>query len=358
MFERYGGTLEPEELADYDIPGKKTAIFSEMDAIIANEAIFAEYKIRNYSEFQVFSNPDYGNMNETERKSFSETVSQMRNKLSRSSDSQTLDEWYDSPLIRLQTLTALERTYVGYEPSLRSYIDRDSRPVVVRAAEQILHMRNANLISYDLCRTFSLYAAVVVVFSAVAVILFVAPLLTTDRMQKINLIQYSSATGRRILGIQLAATAVSAFVLSFLLIVAAYAPFLLSGAGDYWNVPILSFTGFDMLLYNITFGQYASILAGMTLALSIGAGCFAFILARFSTNMVTMLIKTVPVGIAVAGIAGLSVNMALSYNNVVFSAIFRGRWDAPEILACAFVAVVGMCAAAVVAMREKRVEVS
>ncbi|MDF2658762.1 MAG: putative rane protein [Paenibacillus sp.] len=358
MFERYGGTLEPEELADYDIPGKKAAIFSEMDAIIANEAIFAENKIRNYAEFQAFADADYaGSMNEAEWKSFSEKVSQMRSKLSLSSDTQTLDEWYDSPLMRLQTLAALERTYVDYESSLRSYIDRDSRPVVVRAAEQILHMRNANLISYDLCRTFSLYAAVAGVFSAVAVILFVAPLLTTDRMHKINLIQYSSAIGRRILGIQLAATAVSAFVLSILLIVAAYAPFLLSGAGDYWNVPILSFTGFDMLLYNITFGQYAFILAGMILALSVGAGCFAFILARFSTNMVTMLIKTVPAGVAVAGIAVLSVNMALSYNNVVFSAIFRGRWDAPEILVCAFVAVVGMFAAAVVAMREKRVDV-
>jgi hypothetical protein len=358
MFERYGGTLEPEELADYDIPGKKAAIFSEMDAIIANEAIFAENKIRNYSEFQAFVDVDHAeSMNEAEWKSFSDTVSQMRSKLSLSSDTQTLDEWYDSPQMRLQTLVALEHTYIDYESSLRSYIDRDSRPVVVRAAENILHMRNANLIRYDLCSGFSLYAAVVGVFSAVAVIVLVAPLLTTDRMQKVNLIQYSSAIGRRILGIQLAATAVSALVLSLLLIVAAYTPFLLAGAGDYWNAPILSFTGADMLLYNITFGQYAIILAGMILVLSVGVGCFAFILARFSTNIVTMLIKTVPVGVAIAGIAILSVNMALSYNNVVFSAIFRGQWNAPEIIVCAFLAVVGMIAAAVVAMREKRVDV-
>ncbi|TMV49918.1 hypothetical protein FE783_10095 [Paenibacillus mesophilus] len=96
----------------------------------------------------------------------------------------------------------------------------------------------------------------------------------------------------------------------------------------------------------------------MIVVLSVGAGCFAFILARFSTNVVTMLIKTVPVGVAVAGIAVLSVNMALSYNNVVFSAIFRGKLDAPEILVCASVAVIGMIGATVVAKREKSVVVS
>lgn len=359
MFERYGSTLEPEELADYDISGKKAAIFSEMDVIIANETIFAENNIRNYAEFQAFADADYASsMNEEEWKSISDKINQMRSKLDFGSDTQTLDEWYDSPLMRLQTLTALERTYVDYQSSLHSYIDRDSRPVVVRAAEEILHMRNANLIRYDLCREFSLYAAIVGVFSTAAVIILVAPLLITDRMQKVNLIQYSSAIGRRILGIQFAATVVSAFLLSFLLIVAAYTPFIMAGAGDYWNAPIMSFTGADMQLYNITFGQYTFILAGIILVLSIGVGCFTFILARFSTNIVTMLIKTVPAGVAVAGITILSVNMALSYNNVVFSAIFRGKLDAPEILVSAFVAVVGMFAAAVVAKREKRVDVS
>jgi len=357
MFERYGSTLEPEELADYDIPGKKATIISEMDAIIANEAIFAENNIRNYAEFQAFADTDYTSMNEAERNSVYDTISQMRYKLDFSSSTQTLDEWYDSPAMRLQTLAALERTYVDYESSLRSYIDHDSRPVVVRAAENILHMRNANLIHYALCSEFSLYAAVVGVFCAVSVILLVAPLLTTDRMRKVNLIQYSSAIGRRILGTQLAATAVSAFVLSFLLIGAAYTPFLLAGAGEYWNAPIMSYMGFGMQLYNITFGQYTYILAGMILVLSVGAGCFAFILARFSTNMVTMLIKTVPVGVAVAGTAILSVNMALSFDNVVFSTIFQGKLDAPEILVCAFVGVVGMIAAAVITMREKRVDV-
>jgi hypothetical protein len=73
---------------------------------------------------------------------------------------------------------------------------------------------------------------------------------------------------------------------------------------------------------------------------------------------VTLLIKAVPVGVALAGISVLSVNMALSYDNIVFTTIFRGRFDAPEVIVCGFVAVIGMIAAVVVTVREKRVDIS
>ncbi|MFX3635572.1 MAG: hypothetical protein ACE3L7_00655 [Candidatus Pristimantibacillus sp.] len=359
MFARYGDTLEPEELADYDIQGKKVALISEMDEIIANETIFTENKIYSYAEYEEFANNGHSsNLSGEEQEIFNATISTMQSKLDFGNSVQTLDEWYASPLIKLQTLKALERTYVDYESSLRSYIDNDSRPVVARTAENLLQMRNANLIRYDLYMEFSLYTAVVGVFTVVAVIILIAPLLTTDRMRKLNLIQYSSTIGRRIIRLQFAATIVSTLALSILLIAAAYIPFLASGAGDYWEAHIMSHTGWGMQLYNITFGQYAIILAGMILALSVGTACFAFILARFSANIVIMMIKAVPVGVAIAGIAVLSVNMALSYNNIVFSTIFRGRFDAPEVILCGFIAIVGMIAAVVVSIRENYVDVA
>ncbi|MFD0678994.1 MULTISPECIES: hypothetical protein [unclassified Paenibacillus] len=359
MFALYGDTLEPEELADYDIPGKKVALISKMDETISNETIFTENNIYSYAEYEEFADNDYSSdLSEEEKEIFNDTISTMQSKLDFGNSAQTLDEWYASPLIRLQTLKALERTYVDYEDSLRSYIDNDSRPVVVRTAEKLLQMRNANLIRYDLYMGFSLYTAVVGVFTVVAVIILIAPLLTTDRMRKLNLMQYSSTIGRRIFRLQFSATIVSTLALSILLIAAAYIPFLVSGAGNYWDADIMSLAGMGMQLYNITFGQYALILAGMILALSVGTACFAFILARFSANTVMMLIKAVPVSAAVAGIAVLSVNMALSDNNIVFNTIFHGRFDAPEVVVCGFVAVVGMIVAIVISIREKRVDVA
>lgn len=358
MFALYGATLEPEELAEYDIPGKKAALISEMDEIIAKENIFADNNIYSFMEYEQFRHRGISeDLSKAELEAAYNTLYEMERKLDFGSEEQTLEEWYASPLISFQNLENLEYTYVKYEPGLRSYVDHDERPVVVNAAEKLLKMRNANLIRYDLCMEFSLYAAAVGVAVIVATILLIAPLLINDRMGKLNLLQYPTIVGRSIFPIQFAATMVSTLALSILLIGAAYLPFLAAGASSYWDAPIMSYTVRNIQLYNITFGEYALILAGMVVALSISTACFVFLLARFSGNIVTMMIKVVPVGIAIAGLAVLSINMALSNNNIVFTTIFQGRFHAPEVIVCGFLAVVGMVAAVIIIAREKYADV-
>ncbi|MDO3413297.1 hypothetical protein QWJ34_26330 [Saccharibacillus sp. CPCC 101409] len=357
MFERYGDTLEPEELADYDIPGKKEAVIAELDEIIAADFLFAKSNIHNYAEFEAFEESHTENMSEAERQAFHETVFQMRENLSPNRAAQTTNEFHASPRYRLQTLIALENTYVNYAQHLQPYIEHDERPVVVRVATKILQTHNTSLIRYDLLSSFSVYVAVVGVFSTAASILLVAPMLVTDRIRKLNMIQYSSTTGRRMLKIQLLAAAASVFGLSAFLLAIAYIPFIAVRAGDYWNTPILSFSGYDLLLYDITFGQYALILAGMILVLNVGAACFTFVLARFSSSMITMLVKTVPVGIALASLSALSIAMAFSYNNLIFTMFFRGKISMPEVLVCAAAAAAGVLMAFAVVRRERRVDV-
>ena len=71
-----------------------------------------------------------------------------------------------------------------------------------------------------------------------------------------------------------------------------------------------------------------------------------------------MLIKAVPVGVAVAGISVISINMALADNNIIFGTIFHGRFDAPEVILCGFVAVVGLVVGIIISIREKHVDVA
>ncbi len=356
MFGLYGETLEPEELTDYDIPGKKAAIHAEMDALIAGDSLFAKHGIRNAEEYQAFADRDTEGLGEEKRMEFFETVNQMISRLSLSDDKQTLDEWYTSPQIRLQTLEALEQTYADYESFLQIYIDRDERPVVVQAARQILEQRNDSLIRHDLSSSVSLYAAVVGVFSIASTLLLTAVPLSRDRMQNMHQVHYSSRIGRRILKIQAAAMCVSGCALSLLLIALSAVPLLAAGVGDYGNVSILSFTLTDMVLYEITFGPYTLFLAGMIVLLSIAAACFAFVLARFSSNLMTMLIKLVPVGIALSGLAVLVLYMTFSYHNLLFSAVLRGRIPMPEPMLCAIVAAAGVLAAVIVLIREKKTD--
>ncbi|MDO3413293.1 hypothetical protein QWJ34_26310 [Saccharibacillus sp. CPCC 101409] len=73
--------------------------------------------------------------------------------------------------------------------------------------------------------------------------------------------------------------------------------------------------------------------------------------------MIAMLVKTVPVGIALASLSALSIAMAFSYNNLIFTMFFRGKISMPEVLMCAAIAAVGMLMAFAVVRRERRVDV-
>lgn len=359
MFELYGETLEPEELEDYDIPGKKAAILSELDDIITKEPIFAENEIYNYEQFVQFEENSFTqNLSKEEEKKLSETLSEMKNKLDFGDRAQTLNEWFSSPLMRLHSIESLELTYIHYKDYVYKYYhNEDTSPIVANTLEKLVNMRNANLIQYHLSEEFSAYAMVVGIFAVIAIIIFIAPLLTNDRMWKIILLHYSSRTGRDILNYQFAAILLSASVLTIMIIVITFIPFLASGAYDYWNARMMGIVDFGVQLYNITFGQYVLLLAGMIFAVSVGTACFTFILARFSENIIIMLIKSVPVGIALASLLGISTYMALSDRNIVFNAIFRGKIHVPEVILSGFIAFIGVVMAVLILKREKRVDV-
>lgn len=357
LFERYGDTLEPEEWTEYDVPGRKAALEAKMNALIEGDPRFAEYGVHDYREYRAFVDRSTEGMSDRQLGQFLEAAGDMRDILSLRRDGQTLDEWYASPEMRMQALYALERTYAEYGPALQTIIARDERPVVVEAAGQLLKRHNDSLIRADLCETVSMYAATVGVFGIAATLLLTGVPLASDRARKIHLIQYSSRIGRRILFVQGAAMLASGFAVSLLSIALGSVPLIAAGMGDYAHASIQSFTYFEMGLYDIPFGRYALILAGMIALLCAVSAGFAFILAKFSANLITMLIKLVPTGIALSGLAVLALSRAFSYNNLLFSDVLRGRVAMPEPILCAVLAGIGLAGALWVALREKKTDV-
>ena len=363
MFGLYGNTLEPKELADFDIPGKLADINTEVDAkgLIKNEPAFAKYGISDMYEYEYWraSNEEFWNEIETGTEKHEEVMEDlgiMERVLSEQSDTQTLEEWFASPELRWGNLHALENRYANHDYHRTYFVESQERPVVARAGAKILERGNNSLIPYHLPDVFSLSAAVTAVFAVVAVIILITPPLITDRSRKIQLLQYSSAVGRKILRIQFLAAIVSAFAMSLLLMVLFLAPLVLSAA-EYLETSIFHGNVTWVWLYDITFGTFALILAGMIVLLCVGAACVAFILARFSNNIVTLMVKTVPAGAALATVAALTVNMALADWNYVFNSVFHGRVDMPEVMLCGTVLVLGVLAAVLVLKREKCVDV-
>ncbi|OWA35371.1 hypothetical protein B9G55_12045 [Saccharibacillus sp. O16] len=360
LFQRYGNTLEPEEWADYDVPGKIAAVQAETDALIAKSELFAKQGIHNYAQYLAFVDRDTSGLDDAELERFMKITQDMRDQLSLRYDGQTLDEFYASPQMRMMALKALASAYGNPDDEyrLQSFIQRDERPVVVQAAREILSRRNSSLIRVDLVESASMYAATVGVFSLVATLLLVTLPLSTDRTRQVHLMQYSSRTGRRILRIQGAAMLISSLIVSILSIALGAIPLLAEGAAEYRHASIQQcFSFFDMGLYDLTFGQYAMILCAMIMLLTVGTAAFVFILTRFSANLMTLLIKIVPLGLALSGIAVLTIYQAFSSNNLLFSAVLRGRIVMPEPLLCAIIAGAGLLGAWWVTCREKHVDV-
>ena len=355
MFRLYGDTLEPEELAEFNIPQRMADITAELETVIANEPVFAKYGITNIIEHRQWEESLWGRGSE-----FDDEIRADRLNMD------ILLMWGITPdgmkkyshnhesLFQWQRLRRLEQRYACQTYLETRFIESEHRSVVIRAARELSARGNNSLLCEHLLEHISMGAAVIGVFSLAAVMVLIIPLLLTDRSRKINMLQYSSAMGRKIMRTQLAATLVSAFVLSLVLCAGLFAPFLLK-TSEYWNASIFHSGMLFMWLYDITFGQYIFLLTGMITAICVCAACVAFILARFSANIINVMVKAVPAGIALAVAASISLNMALADTNTVFN-IFGGRIDLPEVIVCGIAGIIGVIAAIFVVIREKRVD--
>ena len=400
LFRLYGGTIKSKELVEAFVEERLAPIDPERNIIIANNPIFAKYGITDLTEFyEWFYNEEsyslykgyeiYQLYANTSKKVAKELGIPMYNpgtpeeleehiieyyggfcSPEEAADRHTMEaaltmltmgkqyslEWLQNSLQHKEEgLNTLSSRYVTYSVTLALRM-QDKSPVIARAAERILAAGNGSLINYYLMGSFTLYAAITGVFALVAVIVLITPLLIADRSRRVNLLQYSSVVGRKIFHFQFVASIISAFVLSVVLTVLSFIPFI-ARVSEYWDVSIMiDGQGGGMWLYNITFGQFVFILAGMIIILCVGAACVVFILARFSTNIVNVVIKTIPVVIALSAVCYISVNKALSEYNIVFRQIFNSKFDVPEVITCFVIGVLGVIVAAAITAREKRVD--
>jgi hypothetical protein len=200
------------------------------------------------------------------------------------------------------------------------------------------------------------YSKMLTVACVVCTVILVSPLVATDRARKVYLLQYSSSYGRRILRTQFAAAMLSAFAMSLVFTALCGAVYAQLGTQMFWDASIVSFWGMAFYMYDITYGQYAGLMAAMPVAFSVAAASAAFVISRFSDNYVKLLNKAVPFGLAVAAIVSAAVGEALSSKNLIFALLFR-RLPAPEVWVCAILLVAGAGAGIRVVWRERKVDV-
>ncbi|MDR3277289.1 MAG: hypothetical protein LBT12_00825 [Oscillospiraceae bacterium] len=369
MFEKYGDELTPKEYADYDVPGKIAEVTAELDAIIAAEPTFAKYGIYRYADYEAgmqafdekyFADLQPGPLPQPYGDDQGIMMAAIYQTFAVVGDSVIGIAARNTPTERLAQLKAVERYYSPNKESVQSFARLDMRPVVSEAAAEYFERTTFNLINYDLTLMFSLNAAIVAVFAVLASLVLIAPFITTDRARKMQYLQYSAKAGRKVFRTQTFAAAVAALLVGIVVIAATYALFFAkTDAADYLNSGAQLYSGMSFFIYNVTFGQYVAILAGMTLALCAAAACFAVVLGRYSSNIVGMMLKAVPVGAAASVLAALALLYSFNSNNFLTSgriARITGGVPYAEAVICAGALLIGLAAAAVVVIREQRAD--
>ncbi|MDR1320444.1 MAG: hypothetical protein LBK56_03320 [Gracilibacteraceae bacterium] len=374
MFDLYGETLSAAELADFDIPGRKAALEAEIDAMIAAEPLFADYGVHSFAEYREDYYAGYS-------RRLAEADAAERDKLQ--ADNAAIYDMMFGPGEKWLGLYALEDYYVYFLDLDRNGVNLDGggvlgmtlfpedspvySPVVHRAEQLYIGAAERNLTRYGLHETFSNYAALAGLFAVLAVLLLTSPLVMTDRWRGIHLLLYASAKGRAVLRIQAAACLIAAGAMGLLTAVVSYGAFFaLTDAGKYWSAHIGAFDR-AVVLYDVAFRGYVLILGATTVSLCVGCAGLSFVLSRFSSGAVTLMLKAVPVALVLGFAAWNTLEMALTNQNMIchgvytagrnLHSIFLRGVEAPEVIFAGLLALVGLLAAGAVAAREKRADI-
>lgn len=257
MTGRYGTNITEEEFEEF-IAEKKFIYELQMDTYLAADELSKEAGITNTEEYQNFIN-DY----------FNETLSEDELELV---DKIWLDEQLDNLNYQVQAVNYLEEV-VSFDEGSNGILDN---------------------YLFESTMNYTKDLAILVILLT---LIFVAPLLVSDRSRNIHFLQYTSKNGRKILSQQLIGIVLSAFLLTTINIVGFGRLILRNDLLVFWNNDIRSFLNLGMTnaFYDLTFGEYLSIAIFFIYLLSISISLIAFALSRYSQNKITLVMKAIPV---------------------------------------------------------------
>lgn len=139
------------------------------------------------------------------------------------------------------------------------------------------------------------YFAIWCAFSGV---LLLSPTLVRDVLRRTQAMQWTSRRGRRVLHVQMGAALLSGLLLTLFNCAVYLGPFLSTGALKFRDCPMFSVWRWSYPWFDWTYGQYLLALLGLTLALTLAACGFTVVLSRFSGSYVAMLLKAIPLIVA------------------------------------------------------------
>jgi len=360
LTETYGVTLSQNDFEDF-LKNEEIIIF-ELNTFIASNSFFTGLGIFNYDDYMDFR-MDYESrfdmLDDEERNLvyslFLEWGGIVRTITGENLISDKVAPEAYAKLVSFGNIVGMYQTNIIGHDEWLSTIDSfiEYTPLNEREIQRLIEIRDSGeLISIMDFHTIShtwRYARSLAVLIILVTLIMVSPLVTTDRANRVNWLQYSSKQGRGILKKQFFAVLLSAVGMTTILVLIFAGLFsVTTEVHAFWNNGINSFLSGTFHWLSITFGQYVLLMIVTMYLLSVGTAAFAFVLSQCSNNMIRLIFKVIPFFIAVFIVSNWILND--------FLVIFIGGNVFLQMLSLLVTLIVGVVTAILVVCREKRVE--
>lgn len=234
MLKDYGTTMDEKEFEDFK---EKSALREkEADEYLKQDKDAQELGIKSYREFRERLGSE----------KYDEKVEELHSKIYFKDKVDLFWEMGDRESIILSYENPLNRKDLYY-----SETNRYKRLEELEKGEQ-----PKSILSYV---TFSNYNSLITNFSILVVVtlaFIISPIFLRDEKNKVNLLQYSSKTGRKMGSKKVISAMITAFGISTLELIGLFLMYIPNDTLQFWNCSINSKFNYMVSWFDLTFGQY------------------------------------------------------------------------------------------------------
>lgn len=304
LIERYGPTLEDDEFTD--LTGSLLpAMRAQIDAVLAANPLAQQYGATDYDSFRTFLQQAQDKLDASDPVNMTDEIFQPYR------DSKMLENQLDESGLLFSRYGALLTFCQDFEAERRyaatvdwsAFDDDFTARRMAEYSQKVLYGPTQawrGLLPAVVCDYYTLsYAQAGIVWIVLSVLLLVSPAVVRDRLSRVQALQWSGRQGRHILSVQLGAALLAALAWIAVNLGVYAALFWRNGFSAFAAVPMGSFQSGFRFAGDMNYGQWCILLAALALPLGLGTAALGFFVARFSDNYVAMLLKLVPLAVAV-----------------------------------------------------------
>ena len=292
---RFGPTMEPEERAQLD--AQLAAEQEEFGRMAAALPAASRAGLADFAAFEAFREAHYAAASQEATPQQAEAFQAEETLIWEVMDNtnffviqqlQSFMDCYDSAAQRLPAQDAEASPYTPAQQARIAELEAGARGYLP------WHVRENT----------AAYGSWLAVWTVLSVVLLLSPTLVRDRLHRVRPLQWASRRGRGAVDVQMAAGMLSALALSGANLAVYGALFASCGPLAFAECPLYSWVWGGYAWFDWTFGQYLAVLAALLVALGLAAGAAALFLSRFSGSYVAMLLKALPLFVALGALFG------------------------------------------------------